>query len=118
MAGNTPIDGILPIAMGQLPIPCWTARADGRLLWVNQAWRTLTGVDAPPALEAWLEQAATEDIALRCRLGEPFEVPLALKGAVAGPAMVVARMTPATDPLAPEVAWMGFCLPAQVSAPG
>lgn len=97
------------MALDALPSPCFLAGADGRLLWVNRAWRTSSGKPSLPQLDTATAKALSDG----CRSQGAFELPLA----VGEKERFVARVAEAADPQDPRIAWLGLCLPDPTAVP-
>jgi PAS domain S-box-containing protein len=106
-----PSNGTSVLAPGlqHLPLPCWLAAADGRVLWVNEAARAFRS-DAEPEGTSSLEPVIEGELARGYGSGEPFEMPITV-AADRRTAKFLARVRRVSDSAAPAVAWLGVCHP-------
>ena len=98
-----------------VPLLCWTARADGHTDWYNQRWYDYTGA-TPEQMEGWGWQAVHDPDTLpevlerwRASLasGEPFEMVFPLRGADGVFRPFLTRAVPQKDAWGRVVRWLG-----------
>src|ERR1019366_1875217 len=98
-----------------IPQLCWTANADGWILWYNQRWYDFTG-KTPEEMEGWGWQSVHDPTALpdvlagwknAIRAGEPFEMVFTLRAADGAFHPFLTRVMPVRDATGKVVRWFG-----------
>src|SRR5664280_1590560 len=98
-----------------IPQLCWTANADGWILWYNQRWYDFTG-KTPEEMEGWGWQSVHDPAALpvvlagwkkAIRAGEPFEMVFTLRAADGAFHPFLTRVMPVRDATGEVVVWFG-----------
>ncbi len=98
-----------------IPQLCWTANADGWILWYNQRWYDFTG-KTPEEMEGWGWQSVHDPAVLPVVLeawkkaiaaGVPFEMVFPLRAADGTFHPFLTRVTPVRNPAGKVVRWIG-----------
>src|ERR1039457_2707130 len=98
-----------------IPQLCWTANADGWILWYNQRWYDFTG-KTPEEMEGWGWQSVHDPAVLPVVLegwkkaiaaGEPFEMVFPLRAADGKFHPFLTRVMPVRDATGQVIRWFG-----------
>ncbi len=100
-----------------LPFIVWQAAPDGRVTFLNAAWRAYTGLDADEALgHRWQEAVPPDDYArapwrtvMAPRAAQPYRVDLRVRSAHGAYRWFAVDATPIHDRHGDVVRWVGTC---------
>lgn len=100
--------------MEAIPQMVWVVEPDGRPRFVNQRWRTFTGIDPQPGSDGWLalvhaddRERTAEQFAEALASGSPYEMEHRIRRADGAYRWVLARAHPLVDANGKIVRWFG-----------